>query len=987
MKITRSSEKSRLGRYALMRYLKLEVISIAFLLSSFSPEAALSQACSPINMELTSQQQIDEFQANYGPCDRVGNMLIQGDDITNLDGLANLTSVGTFLRIENNPVLVNLNGLSSLSVVSRLSVEGNSMLLNLSGLSRFEEILSVYISDNPSLTSLDGLSRLKQVTYELIVENNALLANLEGLSGLTSVGHSLVISENPSLKNLDVFRSLTSLGRNAESEGGGSLSISNNDSLVQLFELSSLSDFNGNIHIYGNNSLLRLSGLSGIGQARGIDIRHNPLLRDLSGLNVSGYLSDHLVIDYNAALTNIDALSGITHVGEQGLSISGNDSLANLDGLNNVETIEGTVYIQSNNLMSDVDGLAKLNAVGGDFRLTANAILGDCASLAKLLDQVDHADPGPGPGEADVPDVGGNVRLSGNQTQCNSVGAVLRAANGISNGELELVGEFGQVGQELGDFIRPFGVIVDSNQRVVVADGQNHRIQTCSVEGDCSAFGSAGTAAGEFYSPTGIAEDRKGQIIVADYGNSRVQICSPDGDCRVLEDADGVERRFDGPLDVAVTPAGQIVITEPERAAFHVCTAGGDCQTFDDLDGEPNLFVRPEMVAVDRDGWLFFTTSLEEIWRCDQKGSCDYLFGSRGTEPGQFSSAKDLVVDDNGNLIIADTNNWRLQICTVDGACSVHEIWQTSEQLMYWPTGVDLMADGRIVISDREGHKIQIYRVVGQNTPINAGHAGAWFWPTTTGQGQFIDVEPTNQFMFIGWFTYTEAGSDNPNEQQWYTAQGNYSGNTAVLDLHETLGGKFRDPQEVTTTKVGTVMLEFDDCQNGTMSYQFDTDGPTGDFPLVRVIPGSENWCQDLEGSSPEAVDINHGMDGAWYDSNMPGQGFYFDVHTDTEGEKFIFVSWFTYGGDTASGQRWLTAQGNFEGSMAAIDVHETTGGSFDDPKEVETVKVGTMTIDFADCETAELSYVLDEGLEGTIDITRVVPGGQALCEEFAGLE
>jgi len=134
-------------------------------------------------------------------------------------------------------------------------------------------------------------------------------------------------------------------------------------------------------------------------------------------------------------------------------------------------------------------------------------------------------------------------------------------------------------------------------------------------------------------------------------------------------------------------------------------------------------------------------------------------------------------------------------------------------------------------------------------------------------------------------------------------------------------------------------------------------------------------------------VGINQGMDGAWYDPDTSGQGFYFDIHTDSESEKFIFVSWFTYGNYTASGQRWLTAQGNFEGSVAIIDVHETTGGSFDDPQEVETMKVGTMTIDFADCETAVLSYLLDEGLEGAIDITRLVPGTQQLCEEFPGLE
>ena len=271
---------------------------------------------------------------------------------------------------------------------------------------------------------------------------------------------------------------------------------------------------------------------------------------------------------------------------------------------------------------------------------------------------------------------------------------------------------------------------------------------------------------------------------------------------------------------------------------------------------------------------------------------------------------------------------------------------------------------------------------------INAGHSGAWFNPDTSGQGQFIDVEPGEQFIFISWFTYTDAASDNPNEQQWYTAQGNYSGNTAELPLFETLGGKFDDPQMVTTNQVGEVTVSFSDCGQGQMTYSLDEEGLQGEFPLLRVIPGSENVCEDLAGTSPQAVDINAGMDGAWFDPNTPGQGFFIDAHPDPEGGNFIFVSWFTFGEDTASGQRWLTAQGSFEGSIAEIDVFETTGGSFDDPQEPSTTKVGTMSLNLTDCSNAQLSYSLtDTGAEGDIEITRVIPGGQALCEELEGAD
>jgi len=301
--------------------------------------------------------------------------------------------------------------------------------------------------------------------------------------------------------------------------------------------------------------------------------------------------------------------------------------------------------------------------------------------------------------------------------------------------------------------------------------------------------------------------------------------------------------------------------------------------------------------------------------------------------------------------------------------------------------GGDCQPDGTIVLAlDQVATCTITNNDMAPAMQINAGHAGAWFNPETSGQGQFIDVVPEEQFMFISWFTFTDAGSDHPFEQHWFTAQGNYDGNVAELALFETLGGLFDDPQDVTTTQVGEVNLSFNDCDEGLMAYSFDEEGPQGEVPLLRVIPGSGNVCEQLSGNNTQAVDINAGMDGAWFDLNTSGQGFFIDVHPDPEGGNFIFVSWFTYGEDTASGQRWMTAQGSFEGSIAEIDVFETTGGSFNDPEPIHTVRAGTMSLDFTDCTNALLTYSLtDNNTEGDITITRVIPEGAALCEELAG--
>ena len=113
-------------------------------------------------------------------------------------------------------------------------------------------------------------------------------------------------------------------------------------------------------------------------------------------------------------------------------------------------------------------------------------------------------------------------------------------------------------------------------------------------------------------------------------------------------------------------------------------------------------------------------------------------------------------------------------------------------------SGGDLVDADSLVLEDGDNATCTITNNdIAAGHQINFGHAGAWYFPDTSGQGQFIDIEPQQQFMFIGWFTYTEADSEDPLEQDWLTAEGFYSGNTAELTLYETSGGEFDGPQAV----------------------------------------------------------------------------------------------------------------------------------------------------------------------------------------------
>ena len=144
-----------------------------------------AQDCTPENITLTSQGDVDDFQKNHGPCDKAGNLSVTGADIVNLDGLANLIGVED-LRIESNDVLANIDGLANLTSV------GSNLV----------------IRSNAALQNVDGLANLTSVGWALAIISNSALTDIDGLANLTSVG-SVLISGNKALTSIDGLANLS----------------------------------------------------------------------------------------------------------------------------------------------------------------------------------------------------------------------------------------------------------------------------------------------------------------------------------------------------------------------------------------------------------------------------------------------------------------------------------------------------------------------------------------------------------------------------------------------------------------------------------------------------------------------------------------------------------------------------------------------------------------------------------------------------------
>jgi hypothetical protein len=151
------------------------------------------------------------------------------------------------------------------------------------------------------------------------------------------------------------------------------------------------------------------------------------------------------------------------------------------------------------------------------------------------------------------------------------------------------------------------------------------------------------------------------------------------------------------------------------------------------------------------------------------------------------------------------------------------------------------------------------------------------------------------------------------------------------------------------------------------------------------------------DGPPPQTFAINAGLNDAWADVSKDGQGFYLAVFPETG---LMALSWFTYdvnrppGDVTATlggpGQRWLSAAGGWEGTVATLGVEKVTGGRFDRrlPLVERDSDYGTIVIEFHDCDSATLLYEIPElALTGEMSITRIVKDNVSLCQALSGMQ
>ncbi|HEV7750078.1 MAG TPA: NHL repeat-containing protein [Baekduia sp.] len=257
----------------------------------------------------------------------------------------------------------------------------------------------------------------------------------------------------------------------------------------------------------------------------------------------------------------------------------------------------------------------------------------------------------------------------------------------------------------------PYGVAMDAQGRVFVADDLNHRIVRYSTPATGyrykARWGAYGTAPGRLAYPRGVAASPNGELFAANTGNDRIDVFDASG---TLKRSFGVSGRasgqFDGPLGLAVDASGVRAVADSVNGRVQLLNPDGTVAT---IWGSPNpgptILPSPVAVAFDPAGNGFVL---------DQRRSRIVVFdratatvartiGSEGSGPGQLSGPSALAIDGAGNIAVADTGNDRIARFAADG--SYLGSFLTDDA----PRGIAVLPDGSKMYVSDSANRITVY--------------------------------------------------------------------------------------------------------------------------------------------------------------------------------------------------------------------------------------------------------------------------------------
>uniref|UniRef100_T1J8Z2 B box-type domain-containing protein n=1 Tax=Strigamia maritima TaxID=126957 RepID=T1J8Z2_STRMM len=335
----------------------------------------------------------------------------------------------------------------------------------------------------------------------------------------------------------------------------------------------------------------------------------------------------------------------------------------------------------------------------------------------------------------------GTIKISVKILNCHVVNSPLTVKVHVRDStKIETpIAVFGTKGEADGQFSRPWGVCCDAQSRIIVADRSNHRVQVFGIDGRfLFKFGMMGSKIGEFNLPVGVAVDNEcGRIVVADKANHRIQLFTMSGEfAHAFGKFGGGIGQLNYPWDVAVNSKHQILVADSRNHRMQLFDFSGQVVCFSSSllhnylprnvspsqlnSNFPPRNVSPSLLPKSAPRGLCFTCKDEILFSDFDLHNINFIssdlkmirkaFGTQGDNVGQFRRPSGIGVDTEGNLIVVDSKNHRIQIFDSNGNF-LHVFGKYGSEIGEFncPTDVCVSPDGKIIVVDFENARVQIF--------------------------------------------------------------------------------------------------------------------------------------------------------------------------------------------------------------------------------------------------------------------------------------
>ena len=292
----------------------------------------------------------------------------------------------------------------------------------------------------------------------------------------------------------------------------------------------------------------------------------------------------------------------------------------------------------------------------------------------------------------------------------------------------------------------PKGITIDTYNNLYVVNGSGSNILQISPAGFVSVFAGCLSCTGNtdgfgtwarFNSPTGIAIDSNNNLYVADTGNHIIRKITPTGNVTTIAgsgvagntDGTGTSAKFSAPRGIAIDNNDNLYVTDYNNHRIRKITPTGIVTTFagstnGQIDGQGTAakFSYPSGITIDGNGNLY-VTDINTIKVISPTGYVSTLSGNYAYDyidgvgtSARFNMPLAIFADNNGDLLISDSNNNRSRKVTSNGGVvttfagngTAGDVNGTAlNSSFFTPYGITKNSTGDIFIADYFNSKIK----------------------------------------------------------------------------------------------------------------------------------------------------------------------------------------------------------------------------------------------------------------------------------------